>query len=61
MLINAGDPRQWTYLRNLGKKGKKKTLIAIKKILHKYWKLIQFLSQIDVRAIYLEPKKKAPN
>jgi len=61
MLINAGDPRQWTYLRNLEKKEKKKTLIAIKKILHKYWKLIQFLSQIDVRAIYLEPKKKAPN
>jgi len=61
MLINAGDPRQWTYLRNLEKKKKKKTLIAIKKILHKYWKLIQFLSQIDVRAIYLEPKKKAPN
>jgi len=24
MLINAGDPRQWTYLRNLPKKKKKK-------------------------------------
>jgi hypothetical protein len=27
MLINARDPRQWTYLRNLPKKKKKKTLV----------------------------------
>jgi hypothetical protein len=27
MLINARDPRQWTYLRNLPQKKKKKTLV----------------------------------
>jgi hypothetical protein len=27
MLINARDPRQWTYLRNLPQKKRKKTLV----------------------------------
>jgi penicillin-binding protein-related factor A (putative recombinase) len=27
MLINAQDPHQWTYLRNLPQKKKKKTLV----------------------------------